>query len=65
MFDVRLLKVDASQESINSQHIQAGVLVAGHIVMIAVVVAEGLGLCYAPKRVEEVEVEELIHFKAL
>lgn len=40
MCDVRLLKVDASQESIKSQHIQAGVLVAGHVVMIAVVVAE-------------------------
>ncbi|CAM9782397.1 unnamed protein product, partial [Laminaria digitata] len=38
MFDVLLLKVDASHESSESQQILAGVLVAGHVVMIGVVV---------------------------
>ncbi len=47
MFDVLLLRVDVSQESSESQKILAGVLVAGHVVMIVVVVAEAIGICYA------------------
>ena len=50
MLDVLLLKVDASQESSESQHILAGVLVAGHVVMIVAVVAEAIVLCYASRQ---------------
>ncbi|CAM9115923.1 unnamed protein product, partial [Laminaria digitata] len=44
MFQVLLLRVDVSQESSESQQALAGVLVAGHIVMMAAVVAEAIGL---------------------
>lgn len=44
LFDVLLLKVDASQESSESQQILAGVFVAVHVVMVVAVVAEVVGL---------------------
>lgn len=57
MFDVLLLRVDVSQESSESQHVLAGVLVAGHIVMIVAVVAEAFAIFIAARRKRRV-VEE-------
>lgn len=47
MFDLLLLKVDVSGESDQSQAIFAGVLVAGHVLMILAIVAEVAGICCA------------------
>lgn len=58
MFDVLLLRVDVSQESSESQHIFAGVLVTGHVVMIVAVVVEAIGLCCASRHAEHDVVEE-------
>ncbi|CAM9867127.1 unnamed protein product, partial [Laminaria digitata] len=44
MFNILLLRVDVSQESSESQQVLAGVFVAGHVAMIAAVVAEAIGL---------------------
>ncbi|CAM9381315.1 unnamed protein product, partial [Laminaria digitata] len=49
MFDILLLKVDASQESSESQRILGAVFVAGHVVMILAVLAEAIALCYASR----------------
>ena len=57
-FQVLLLRVDVSQESIENQQALAGVLVAGHIVMIAAVVAEAIGLWSASRRAGEGVVEK-------
>ncbi|CAM9835026.1 unnamed protein product [Pylaiella littoralis] len=47
MFDMLLLKVDVSGESDQSQAIFAGVLVAGHVLMIVAIFVEVVGICYA------------------
>lgn len=58
MFDVLLLRVDVSQESSESQHIFAGVLVTGHVVMIVAVVVESIGLCYSSRQAKHNVIEE-------
>ena len=50
MFDVLLLRVDVSHESSQSQHILAGVFVAGHAAMIVSAVGEAIVLWYASRR---------------
>ncbi|CAM9576912.1 unnamed protein product [Ectocarpus sp. 6 AP-2014] len=47
MLDLLLLKVDVSGESDESQTVFPGVLVAGHVLMIVVIVVEVVGICYA------------------
>ncbi|CBJ33597.1 conserved unknown protein [Ectocarpus siliculosus] len=47
MFDLLLLKVDVSGESNHSQAIFSRVFVAGHVLMILVIVVEVVGICYA------------------
>ncbi|CAM9539354.1 unnamed protein product, partial [Laminaria digitata] len=49
MFNVLLLRVDASQESSQSQRILGAVFVAGHVATIVAVLAEAIALCYASK----------------
>lgn len=58
MFDMLLLKVDVSSERDQSQDVFAGVLVAGHVLMIVAIVVEVVGICYASrgKRVVEAAV---------
>lgn len=65
MFDVLLLRVDVSQESIDSQKVLAGVLVAGHVVMIVAVVAEGIGLWFAGRQKRRVVEEKYPSRRAL
>ncbi|CAM9790810.1 unnamed protein product [Scytosiphon promiscuus] len=50
MFDLLLLKVDVSSESDQSQAIFAGVLVAGHVLMILAIVVEVAGIYFASRR---------------
>ncbi|CAM9878119.1 unnamed protein product [Ectocarpus fasciculatus] len=47
MFDLLLLKVDVSGERDQSQAAFAGVLMAGHLLMILAIVVEVVGICYA------------------
>ncbi|CAM9385517.1 unnamed protein product [Laminaria digitata] len=47
MYDVLLLKVDVSSERDQSQAVFAGVLVAGHVLMVLAIVVEVVGICYA------------------
>ena len=49
MFDALLLKVDVSEESSESQHALAWVLVAGHVVMVVTIVVETIALYYAAR----------------
>ncbi|CAN0486529.1 unnamed protein product [Ectocarpus sp. 12 AP-2014] len=55
MFDLLLRKVDVSGERDQSQALFAGVLVAGHVLMVLAIVVEVFGICYASgrKRVAE------------
>ncbi|CAN0425996.1 unnamed protein product, partial [Ectocarpus sp. 12 AP-2014] len=50
MFDLLLLKVDASHERSQSQQAYAGVLVAGHVLMFLAISVEVVGICYASRR---------------
>ena len=47
MFDSLLLKVDVSGERDQSQAAFAGVLVAGHVLVVLAIVVEVVGICYA------------------
>lgn len=49
MFDVLLLKVDVSGERDQSQAVFEGLLVAGHVLMMLVIVVEVVGICYASR----------------
>ncbi|CAM9420392.1 unnamed protein product, partial [Hapterophycus canaliculatus] len=50
MFDLLVLKVDVSGERDQSQAAFAGVLVAGHVLMILAIVVEVVGICYASRK---------------
>ena len=50
MFDLLLLKVDVSGERDQSQAAFAGVLVAGHVLMVVAIVVEAVALCYASRK---------------
>ena len=65
MFDVLLLRVDVSQESNKSQQVFAGVFVAGHVIMVAAVIAEAIGLFYVSKRAGSVVEESYPSQRAL
>lgn len=65
MFDVLLLRVDVSQESSESQQVLGGVLVAGHVIMVAAVIAEAIGIFYASKRTGNVVEDQYPSQKAL
>ncbi|CAB1120469.1 unnamed protein product [Ectocarpus sp. CCAP 1310/34] len=58
MFDFLLLKVDVSGDRDQSQAAFAGVLVAGHVLMILAIVVEVAALCYASRRKRVAEGEE-------
>ncbi|CAN0186921.1 unnamed protein product, partial [Scytosiphon promiscuus] len=58
MFDLLLLKVDVSGERDQSQAAFAGVLVAGHVLMVLAIVVEVVGVCYASRKKKVVEGEE-------
>ena len=61
MFDLLLLKVDVSDDTDQSQAAFAGVLVAGHVLMILAIVVEVVGVCWASRTrrgVEEGEEDE-------
>lgn len=61
MFDLLLLKVDVSDETDPSQAAFAGVLVAGHVLMVLAIVVEVVGVCWASRTrrvVDEGEEEE-------
>jgi len=50
MFDLLLLRVDVSGERDQSQAAFAGVLVAGHVLMMLFIVVEVVGVCYASRK---------------
>ena len=50
MFDLLLLKLDVSHERSQSQEAFAGVLVAGHVLMLLTIVVEVAGICYTARR---------------
>lgn len=50
LFDLLLLKVDVSNESTTSQEVFAGLLVAGHVMMLLTVLVQVLGICYASRQ---------------
>ncbi|CAM9956408.1 unnamed protein product [Ectocarpus sp. 13 AM-2016] len=52
MFDLLLLKVDVSGERDESQAAFAGVLVAGHVLMILAIIVEVVSICYASGKQE-------------
>ena len=52
MFDLLLLKVDVSGERDQSQAVFAGVMLAGHVLMIVVIVVEVVGMYHASKNVK-------------
>ncbi|CAN0437324.1 unnamed protein product [Ectocarpus sp. 12 AP-2014] len=52
MFDLLLLRIDVSGERDESQAAFAGVLVAGHVLMILAIVVEVVGFCYASGKQE-------------
>ena len=58
MFDLLVLKVDVSDERDQSQAAFAGVLVAGHVLMVLAIVVEVIGVCYASRKKKAVEGEE-------
>lgn len=49
MFHLLLLKVDVSGEADQSQAAFAGVLVAGHVLMILAIVVEAVAISFAPR----------------
>ena len=49
MFDLLLLKVDVSDERDQSQEAFAGVLVAGHVLMVLAIAVEVVGVCWASR----------------
>ena len=55
MFDLLLLKVDVSDERDQSQAAFAGVVVAGHVLMILAIVVEVVALCYGSRKKKVVE----------
>ncbi|CAM9614990.1 unnamed protein product [Ectocarpus sp. 12 AP-2014] len=55
MFDLLVLKVDVSDERAQSQAAFAGVLVAGHVLMILAIVVEAVGICYASRKTKVLE----------
>ncbi|CAM9486217.1 unnamed protein product [Scytosiphon promiscuus] len=55
MFDLLMLKVDVSSESNQSQTIFAGVMVAGHVLMVLAIIAEIFGIYYASKKMRSVK----------
>ncbi|CAN0174738.1 unnamed protein product [Ectocarpus sp. 4 AP-2014] len=58
MFDLLLLKVDVSGERDQSQAAFAGVLVAGHVLMVAAIVVEAFVICWVSRKNKVHEGEE-------
>ncbi|CAM9273146.1 unnamed protein product [Ectocarpus sp. 4 AP-2014] len=59
MFDSLLLRVDVSEERDQSQIAFAGVLVAGHVLMILAIVVEVVGICFVTRKKKNLEGEEV------